>query len=107
MNIKSEKVILKKERPRFTEAETQEAYYWLQNQSTPVPGCVLYVSIADGVSNTVAAQSIVNSQAVYDAYVNQVNAIKIQSQNEIMASTSLLTAKQIATDAIEQIKNVA
>lgn len=104
---KVDKAILVKEKPVFGDSEIQQANDWLQNMSTPVPTCVVFLSLSLNVSNQVAAENIANSKINYESYINQINAIKTNAQGQILNSTDIFDAKNIATLAIAEIKNVA
>ena len=103
---KVDKAILAKEKPVFSDSEIQEATDWLQNMTTPVPTCVVFLSLSLNISNQQAAEKIANSKIDYESYVNQINAIKTTAQSQVLSSADVFDAKNIATLAIAEIKNV-
>lgn len=104
---KVDKTIIAKEKPKFSDSEIQEANDWLQNMSGPVPTCVIFLSLSLSISNQLAAEKVANSKIEYDNYINQVNAIKAMAQGQILSSSNVFDAKDIATNASAEIKNVA
>lgn len=106
LNSKTEKVIVLKEKPSFSDLEIQQAYNWLQNQQSIPPACVQFLALSKNISNLLAAQQIVDSSTQYENFVNQINTTKLTAQQNLMSATDIYSAKNIATLAIAEIKNL-
>lgn len=106
INTVAVNTIAAKEKPPFSDTDIQEVTIWYQDQGLPCPGCVLFLSVKDNISQQQAAQNIINYKTTYQAFVDQVDGIKIQGQNELMIQTDLLAAKNSATTTMDQIKNL-
>ena len=104
---KVDKAILSKEKPRFNDVEIEEANIWLQDMAEPPPTCVLFLALSLSITNEAAAQQIVTSKSSYENYILQINTIKSVAQGQVLSSTDVFSAKNIATTAIAEIKNVA
>lgn len=100
------KIIASRVRPVWSDAEIAEAAAWLQNQSTPVPSCVIYNALREGVSNAVSAQQIIDAQANYQAFIDQVNSVKNSGQTATLAAPDILSCKLQAGPGLEQLKNL-
>lgn len=98
--------IAAKEKPPFTETDVQEATLWLQDQTLPCPGCVLFLSVRDGITTQEAAQYVIDSQTIYQTFIDQVNSIKVNGQNELMNATDIFSCKNIAQTSMDQMKNL-
>lgn len=103
----SQKQIEKLDKPIYTTVEIQEASSWLQNQTLPVPACVSYTALSFDLTNQQAAQKIVDSQATYDSLSQQIKTLELTGQQQIMNATDTYSAKTIASDYMEQIKNIS
>jgi len=103
---KAAKTIAAKNPPVYTTEEVQLAVDWLANQQLPVPGCVQFLALTDGISNIAAAEIVANSIAEYQAYVGAVNAVKTSAQSQVMSAPDVYVAKQIATDANIEMKEL-
>lgn len=103
---KVDKAIIAKEKPVFSDSEIQQANDWLQNMSSQVPTCVIFLSLNLNISNQLAADNIANSKINYERYINQINAIKTNAQAQVLSSQNVYDAKNIATLAIAEIKSV-
>lgn len=103
---KAAKTIAAKNPPVYTTEEVQLTVDWLANQQLPVPGCVQFLALTDGISNIAAAEIVANSIAEYQAYVGAVNAVKTTAQSQVMSAPDVYVAKQIATDANLEMKEI-
>lgn len=89
---------------KVSELEIAEATYWLNNQSEPVPSCVMYIVLKDNVSTQAAAQTIVDSKVIYDEKVAQLKSLQTNYQNQ-MIDANLQTFKALTDAAMAQINN--
>lgn len=89
---------------KVSDLEIAEANYWLNNQSEPVPSCVMYIVLKDNVSTQVAAQTIVDSKIIYDENVAQLKSLQTNYQNQ-MIDANLQTFKALTDAAMAQINN--
>lgn len=94
------------EKPPFTDQEIIDSQAWLEDQSLPVPACVLYISLSESITNQAAAEKIVNSNTVHNNLINQIKALTKQGQTEVMNATDSFEAKSIANNYSEQIKSI-
>jgi len=106
INIVAAETIAIKEKPPFSDADIQDATVWYQDQALTCPGCVLFLSIKDNITQQQAAENIINSKTLYQAFIDQVNIIKAQGQNDLMNQTELVAAKINAQSTMDQIKNL-
>lgn len=89
---------------KVSELEIAEATYWLNNQSEPVPSCVMYIVLKDNVSTQAAAQMIVDSKITYEENVAQLKLLQINYQNQ-MINANLQTFRALTDAAMVQINN--
>lgn len=102
---KAAKIVAARPVPSYTAAEIQSAVDWLADQSQPLPACVQFVALAEGLSNVDAATVVANSMINYNTWVDTVNQIKVARQTAVMASTDVYTAKGNASSAMDQMKS--
>lgn len=89
---------------RVSDQEIAEATYWLNNQTEPVPSCVMYIVLKDNVSTQAAAQTIVNSKINHDENVAQLKSLQTNYQNQ-MIDANLQAFKALTDAAMAQINN--
>lgn len=71
---------------KFTQQEISSAQNWLNNTSDPVPGCVSFIALKNGLTTIQAAEYIANGDTNYQNLINQLNSILTNFQNTIMTS---------------------
>lgn len=89
---------------KISDEEIAEANHWLNNQTEPVPSCVMYIVLKDNVSTQVAAQIIVDSKTNYDASVAQLKSLQTNYQNQ-MIDANLRDFKILTDETMAQINN--
>lgn len=106
LQITAYKQVTLLEIPPFTDEEILETNVWINNQTLPVPPCVIYLSLRDNISNQLAAETIVNSRSVYDQKKQEISALEKEGQTQVTSSTDLYSAKSAAQNYIDQIKSI-
>lgn len=89
----------------YTDQETQAATTWLNNMSSPVPACVLFVGLKENCSNQRAAEIILESNSNYQTLVNQLNTIMSNFQMQLIGCTNdeIWTIRQSTEEEINNL----
>lgn len=104
MRVKADQKLETLSVDKFTEEQIIQAQAWLNNMSAPVPACVSFIALKNGLNNQQAAEYIVNSQAEYQNLVNQLNTIVESFQANLMV-LDMREGKILIRNTLEQINN--
>lgn len=86
----------------YTEKNRDDAQAWLDRPETPCPIIVQVRAASKEITNTTAAQQIVDIYNRYSTYQDQVAEILIATQTALLATTTVIDTKLTYQNGVDQ-----